>query len=204
MKYFGTDESKRHQRLLMRTKDASAPPVDADQTNHETVSLPSTIKRSVQVHHVIVDSLERDQTLYPDHADFVFNFVEPLKRVFAIRLLRTELFPLELNDPILLPNNFINPLVSNILTGYYLYLNNYRLITRNGPQQSINMFARMGGGVSTFNHTDNVFKDPYTYICNPMEEKLSRLEVKLYTAENVKCENNDIRYLAVLAIYCIV
>ena len=161
----------------------------------------SSIKRSVQVQQVVIDSADRDSNLYPLPTNFTMRLPETLRNVFAVRLLKTEYYNSSNTTTEILVGDTSIPITTLAPSGNYMYLNNYRLLWRDAKKDSVNIFARLGMGSDVYPHSENLFKDPYTYILNPVEPKFDRLDIKLYQSDNTVSQQPDLRFVMLLAIY---
>jgi hypothetical protein len=143
-----------------------------------------------KIYQFIIDSNDRNKSAYPNLNEFVIKATEPFKKVFAIRLLRSEL-------------NYLSTVLGR--GGIYIYLNNYKLIFRNEQQDGLNLFARINPGVeNNVCVTTNILDDPYTYILNPLDPKLQRFEVKLFDHQNKLFDDKNFTLVLQLAIFCYV
>lgn len=140
-----------------------------------------------KIYQVLLDSNDRNKTTFPNPTKYVLKLATPLRNVFGVRLLKSEL----LYNSLTLGN------------GVYVFLNGYKLLIRNETQDSISLFARITPGVNDFQCvTTNILDDPYTYILNPMEPKLDRFEIQLYDSDNKIKEDTHFNVLMHLAIFC--
>jgi hypothetical protein len=137
-----------------------------------------------RIHQVLIDSHDSSNN---SNGDFVIKLATPLRNVFAVRLLKSELiysFP-QMND------------------GIYLYLNGYKLLIRSEQKDTIDLFARINIGVNNFQCvTTNILDDPYTYILNPIQLKLDRFDVKVLDTNNKLRAENTFNLVLHLAIFC--
>ena len=134
-----------------------------------------------KIHPVLLDTTNTTDT--------VIKIATPLKNVFAIRILKTEL---------IYPSN-------NKGEGFYLYLNDYRQIIRNEKADSLNIFSRIMTGINDYQCvTTNILDDPYTYVLNPVEPKLNRFHLKAFEFDNVPKRDADYSLVLHLAIFCYV
>lgn len=142
-----------------------------------------------KIYQVILDSNDRNKTSYPNPSQFVLKVATPLRNVFGIRLLKSELLYHSLT-----PGN-----------GIYLSLNGYKLLLRNEVQDSLSLFARITPGINDYSCvTTNILDDPYTYILNPMEPKLQRFEVSIYDHDNQLKVDTHFNLLLHMAVFCYV
>lgn len=140
-----------------------------------------------KISQVLLDSNDRNKTTFVSPTKYVLKLATPLRNVFGIRLLKSEL----LYHSLTLGN------------GIYVALNGYKLLIRNQDQDSLSLFARITPGVNDYQCvTTNILDDPYTYILNPMEPKLDRFEIQIYDADNKLKEDTHFNLLMHLAIFC--
>lgn len=137
-----------------------------------------------KIHQVLIDSNDSKNN---NNGDFVIKLATPLRNVFAVRLLKSELlysFP-------------------NMNEGIYLYLNGYKLLIRSEQKDTIDLFARINIGITNFQCvTTNILDDPYTYILNPIQLKLDRFDVKVLNDNNKVRSENSFNLVLHLAIFC--
>lgn len=165
---------------------------DSYRDKHHREKVKTVVPRQVKmsnykIHQVLLDSNDRDKTIYPNMNHFVLKAATHFRNAFGVRLLKSELLYHSLT-----PGN-----------GVYLALNGYRLLVRNEKQDQIPLFARITPGINDFQCvTTNILDDPYTYILNPMEPRLLRFEMNLYESDNVLIKDNHFNLILHLAIFC--
>jgi hypothetical protein len=137
-----------------------------------------------KIHQVLIDSQD---SINNNNGNFVIKLANPLRNVFAVRLLKSELiysFP-------------------HMNSGIYLYLNGYKLLIRSEQKDTIDLFARINMGVTNFQCvTTNILDDPYTFILNPIQLKLDRFDVKALDNNNQLRAENTFNLVLHLAIFC--
>lgn len=165
---------------------------DSYRDKHHREKVKTVIPRQVKmanykIHQILLDSNDRDKSIYPNMNSYVLKAATHFRNVFGVRLLKSELLYHSLA-----PGN-----------GVYLALNDYRLLIRNEKQDQLALFARITPGVNDFQCvTTSILDDPYTYILNPMEPKLLRFEIKLYDSDNILIKDNHFNLILHLAIFC--
>jgi hypothetical protein len=157
--------------------------------NKESLSksiLPKQVESAAyKIYQVLLDSNDRNTSAYPTPANFILKLATSLNKVFAIRLLKSEY------------------IASTTAKGMYLYLNGYKLLIRNEAQDITTLFARITPGTNDFQSvTSNILEDPYTYICNPIQPRLNRFEIKTLEYDNTLKQDTDFELILHFAIFC--
>lgn len=149
---------------------------------------------------VIIDSDER--TGPGSNTDFVYNFHEPMKNVFALRMCKYEYY-ITSNATVMTPINGVStPTIDVNDTFAYLYINNYELALRDASiDSSIKMFYRMTSGTEVIRNHASIYEDPYTYTFDPVLGSLDSLQIRLYNKNNQILSYPDIRFILTLSLY---
>ena len=87
-----------------------------------------TKKYKLEKDIIILDSEDRDKTIYPKPNNYILNLLEDLKNVVAIRLLKSEYLLKDSSFNILTINDQVVPLQVYKNIHAYLYLNGYNKI----------------------------------------------------------------------------
>jgi hypothetical protein len=134
-----------------------------------------------KIHQLLLDTSNTTES--------VIKVATSFKNVFAIRLLKSELYYIANKEG----------------QGFYLYLNDYRQLVRREEHDSINIFARIMTGINEYSCVStNILDDPYTYIFNPIEPKLNRFHIKAYEYDNIPKRDKDYTLVLHFAIFCYV
>ena len=134
----------------------------------------------MKIFNVILQSSDKKSGT---NVDFVIELLEPIKNVVAIR-------PLDIIFTSTAP-------ATNLLVA----LNDYTkyLPTKN---HTVRIFSRINTGTTVFPAiTSSFYDDPYTYILNPIEQRLSRFEISLYNSDYTKYTTSTSTISMTLAIY---
>lgn len=164
---------------------------DAYRLDKTKEKIKTVIPRQVQysnykIHQLLLDSSDRDKTIYSHPNNFILKVANYYRNVFAIRILKSELL-------------YHSGVIGN---GVYMNLNNYKHLTRNETQDTLALFSRITPGICDFNCvTTNILDDPYTHILNPMEPKLQRFEIKLYESDNILKVDKNFNLILHIAIF---
>lgn len=159
---------------------------------------------------------------------FVLHLQETLQNIVAIRPIRMEYYNTSNTGQTITLNGINIPLQAT--QGALLNINNYRnIITTNSGNSfgyntrtvvvngssnivpttpvslfnnDINIFHRLINGVDVLPiPKENIFEDPYTYIFKPIQRRLDRIEVTIYSNSYVPITTGTV--IAVLAVYTV-
>lgn len=162
-----------------------------------------TKKIKYRQHIVVLDSNDRDKTIYPNVNDWVLKISSHLKNVVAIRLIRAEYTTTEAFSTLLINNQQVPIQVFNTVSAF-ICLNDYRKL-RLGNQEEVAIFSQISPGIEVMPPvTNNFMIDPYAYVCNPIERTLQRFHFKLVNSHGSVIPFDDhskIRIILTLAIY---
>lgn len=152
---------------------------------------------------VIIDSDFRDTTLYPNANDFVVRLQDAVKRVAAMRILKTEFYQPSNSFGYFVLNEAKIPLQLYNVSHAYLYINGYTsTITAN--ENNLALIGRIGPGMEMYPAvTGDPLKDPFIHVFRPMEGKMRRFHVKLVNADGSMYPVTNARVVLTLAFYCV-
>tara|TARA_B000000475_G_scaffold35428_1_gene26595 strand:+ start:3580 stop:4206 length:627 start_codon:yes stop_codon:yes gene_type:complete len=156
---------------------------------------------------LVLDSEDRDKTIYPSPSDFILKTIEVFKHVVAVRLIRTEYTYTDTQFDLVSVNNQNIPFQFYKPVHAFIYFNGYNKI-KIANKLTTPIFSQISPGIENLPPcNDNIKLDPYAYIINPIEEKLDRFEIKLLNnnGQTININNPDkIRLILTFAIYIIV
>jgi 3-isopropylmalate dehydratase small subunit len=141
------------------------------------------------VQNVILDS---SFSSYPNNSKnkFLLELSDPLKNVYAIRILRTD---------------FVNTTNSNPIYNAYLYLNGYiNTILANGLNTRI--YTKLFNNTNIYpSVSSDITMDPYIYIFKPIDSILNKFNIQIMNADGTLYDfgENSINLTITLAVYTI-
>lgn len=156
-------------------------------------------------HIVVLDSDDRDKSIYPDVNHWVLKLSSHIKNAIAIRLIRAEYTTTESFSTLLINNQQVPIQVFNTVSAF-ISLNDYRKL-RLGNEEEVSIFSQISPGIEVMPPvTNNFLVDPYAYVFNPIEQKLRKFQVKLVNSRGELIPFDDhskIRIILTLAVYTV-
>lgn len=155
---------------------------------------------------LVLDSNDRDRSLYPLPNDFILKSIEDYKNVVCVRIIRTEYSIVDAftsivvnNQPV--PIQFFKPIHA------FLYLNGYDKL-KIANDSSTPVISQLAAGTDTFPPiSGSLSMDPYAHIIRPMEKKLNRFHVKIVDNKGITIpiqEPERIRVVITIAVFTVV
>jgi hypothetical protein len=195
-------EERRRQRHAKREKEKAVAASIARNGEHE-LAMDRYVATNFRVFNIIIDSEHRNQSIYPNSNDYVVKLQDNLLNVVAIRVLKTEFYQDANSVGFMVFNDVQIPLQLYNVQHAYLYLNGM-INTAIANETNIALFGRIGPGTEMYPAVSaDPFKDPYIYVMRPVEPRMRRFHVKLYTANGELYPVNKARIVITLAVYCL-
>lgn len=165
------------------------------------LAMDSYVKNNYNVKTVIIDSDFRNTSTSQVPYNFSVKLAESYKNVFAVRLIRTELYDTTNNTGFFVINQMRIPIQFYNISSAYLYLNGYTLSqTTNGLINQI--FTRITPGLELYpSVSSDITVDPHVYFLNPIQPKLTQFNVKLMNSDGSLYELPNARIVLTLVIY---
>lgn len=189
---FKKEQSKRYQKSLKHVLN-----------REDTERIVNQPKPRISQHTVILDSNDRDVSLFPSPNEWVVELDNTIKNALAIRLLRTE-YSLATSFSSFLINDKRIPIQLFKTINAYVYLNGYNNIQVANKNSAL-LFSQISAGIEVLPPiTNNFLYDPYSYVFNPREEKLNRFHFALVDGKGKKIGIDDpdsIRIILSLAVF---
>lgn len=154
---------------------------------------------------VVLDSDDRDKSIYPNVNDWVLKLSSHINNAIAIRMIRAEYTTTESFSTLLINNQQVPIQVFNTVSAF-ISLNDYRKI-RLGNEEEVAIFSQISPGIEVMPPiTNNFLVDPYAYVFNPIEQKLRKFHFKLVDSRGKHIPFDDpskIRIILTLAVYTV-
>lgn len=193
LKQFRKEQSKKYHKSLKHV-------LNREENNERIINQP---KPKIRQHTVILDSNDRDITLFPSPNEWVVEINNTIKNALAIRLLRTE-YSLATSFSSFLVNDRRIPIQLFKTINAYIYLNGYNNIQVANKNSAL-LFSQISAGIEVLPPiTNNFLYDPYSYVFNPIEEKLNKFHFALVNGKGEKInidEPDSIRIILSLAVF---
>lgn len=156
---------------------------------------------------IVLDSDDRDKTIYPKPNEYVLSLLEELKNVIAIRLLKSEYLLKNSGFSLLTINDQVFPIQGYQNVHAYIYLNGYNKIKMSN-KITIPIFSQLSAGINNLPlSTDDFRIDPYVHRLNPIEKRLNKFDIKLLDNKGKIVEISDpdkIQIILTLIVYRLV
>lgn len=178
-------EQKKREKNAIKANQASI----TNSNESSSLSLETYLPTTYRVSNVILDSSFKSENFADNN--FILKLSDPLKNVVALRILRTEFLNTSNKN-----NNFDN---------VYLYLNGY-INTYLANETNTQIYGRLIAGTETYTAiSSDIRNDPFIYIFRPIENSLSKFEIKLLNADGslYDLQNNNSSIIITLAVYTI-
>lgn len=192
LKQYKKEQAKRYKKSLKHVLDRE----EVEKVLHQP-------KPKIRQHTVILDSNDRDISMFPSPNEWVVEINDTIKNCLAIRLLRSE-YSLATSFSSFLVNDTRIPIQLFRTVNAYIYLNGYGNI-KVANKSSALLFSQISAGIEVLPPiTNNFLYDPYAYVFNPIQEKLNRFHVALVDGKGNKIhieEPDNIRIILSLAVF---
>ena len=192
LRQYKKEQAKRHKKAVRHLLNRE----ETERIIHEP-------KPKIRQHTIILDSNDRNKSMYPSPNEWVVEINDTIKNCLAIRLLRSE-YSLATSFTSFLVNNTRIPIQLFKTVNAYIYLNGYGNIQVANNSSAL-LFSQISAGIEVLPQiTNNFLYDPYAYVFNPIAEKLNRFHVGLVDGKGEKInieEPDNIRIILTLAVF---
>lgn len=187
-------EQKRRDKNAIKANQASI----TNSNESSALSMETYLPTTYRVTNLILDSYFV-ATNYRKNSNLLNQFIlklsDPLRNVVAIRILRTEFINLTDSQDI----NYV------ALKNAYIYFNGY-INTFIANETNTQIYGRLIAGTEIYpGISSDIRNDPFVYIFRPIENSLSRFEIKILNGDGSLYDfhDNNIQIVITLAVYTI-
>ena len=132
---------------------------------------------------VVLSTSFRDFTTYPNANEFTLRLAEPLRNVFALRLMRADF-------------------TTSSTTSAYVSLNQYKRIVLADGSESV-FFAMVSPGTELCpSVTTSIENDPYAHVLRPPEGRLRNFDVQIMNSNMTPYATVGFQLVLTLTAYC--